>query len=195
VIQRPILHALLVALVASTTAACSPVRIKLGYRQRPPSAERAGRISFGTLADERRNPAEVAPDVSVAPGTPSVLETTETIMREGLGAAGWEVVPDAPLRIDARLHTAWAHQTFYNVQANIQLTVELHRAPGRGEPIWRHRFGVVDASGGSDARTNHQEAFKKALSKLAAEVAEAFGSSTFAEAFAAAAPAASAPPK
>lgn len=185
-IQRPVPHVslALVTVLACAAAACSPVRIRLAFRPRPPSAERAGRISFGTLTDERRNRTEVAPDVSVVPGTPSVLETTETIVRQGLAAAGWELVPDAPLRIDARLHTAWAHQTFYNVQANVQLTLELRPASGGGEPLWRHRFGVVDASGGADARTNHQDAFRKALSKLALEVAEAFGASTFAEAYA-----------
>lgn len=179
-IRRPIL---LCAVLATMMApACSPVRIKLAYRARPPSAERAGQVSFGTLADERRNRNEVAPDVSVAEDSPSMLETIETIVRQGLAAAGWEIVPNAPLRIDAHLHTAWAHQSFYNVQANIQLTVDLHGAGGSGPALWTHRFGVVDASGGSDARNNHQEAFKKALSKLAVDVAEAFGSSTFAEA-------------
>lgn len=172
----------IVVAAAVALTACSPVRITLSYRARPPSPQLVGAVRFGTIYDERRNRREVAPDVSLVEDTPTMLETTERIVREGLAAAGWDVTPAAPLRIDVRLHTAWAHQSFYNVQANVQLTVELHRGTEAGEPLWVHRFGVVDGSGGSDARTNHQEAFKKVLSKLAAETMAAFGSSTFAEA-------------
>lgn len=170
------------ALAAVAAASCSPVRIRLSYRARPPSTEHSGQISFGTLTDERRNRHEVGPDVSLVEGSLSALDTAEKIVREGLLAAGWEVVPNSPLRVDVTLHTVWAHQTFYNVQANVQMTVTLVRGSGPGPALWTHRFGVVAAAGGSDARSNHQEAFKKTLNKLAAEVAAAFGASTFAEA-------------
>lgn len=166
-------------------SACTPVRIKLQYRVRQPSPEHSGRVVFGTLTDERRNPREVAPDVTVAPGSPSMPMTIETMIRQGLAFAGFAVVPEAPLRIDARLHTAWAQQTFYSVQANVQLTVSLVEVAS-GRTVWTNRFGVVESMGGADARTNHQAAYKKALTRLAGQIADAFAASTFAEAAAAA---------
>jgi hypothetical protein len=169
-----------VALLSAAPAACGPVQIKLAYRARPPTAERSGRVAFGTFTDERSNRREVATDVTLASDSPTMPAAVETLLREGLVWAGYQIVDTARLRMDARLHTAWARQTFYNVQATIQVTVSLVDASGT--VVWTHRFGVVEAAGSADARTNHQDAFSKALSKLAADVADAFASSTFAEA-------------
>lgn len=171
----------LIVSCALLAAACSPIRIKLEYGSRPPSTEHAGRVAFGTLDDQRRNTREVAPDVSLVGTSPSVPETMEKIVREGLAAAGFEVAPSAPYRVDAHLHTAWAQATFYRVQANLQLTVDLVEIAS-GQTVWTHRFGTVESSGGSDARSNYQAAYKRALSKLAGEVADALAASTFAEA-------------
>ena len=135
----------------------------------------------GTMDDQRRNTREVGADVELSDDSPSVPETFERIVREGLAASGFVVTLDAPFRVDAHLHTAWAHATFYRAQANLQLTVDLVQTAS-GRTVWTHRFSAVESSGGANARANFQAAFKRALGRLAGDVADAFASSTFAEA-------------
>ena len=109
-------------------------------------------------------------DVEYAPGVDGRDEREESEWFRGL--------PDDE---QERLHAAWAQATFYRVQANLQLTVDLVEVAS-GRTVWTHRFGTVESSGGSDARSNYQAAYKRALNKLAGEVADAIAATLFAEA-------------
>jgi hypothetical protein len=158
------------------------MRIGLSYTARQPAASHAEAgevpIALGQVVDARSSRDRLGADIAPAEGSPRLTTLVEQILREGLATAGWQVAESAPLRLEARVVRAWAEHSFYRAQAHLQVVVRLVDG-ARGADRWSHRFGIVEGAGGTDVRRNYEAAYKNALTKLAADVADAFASETF----------------
>lgn len=158
------------------------MRIGLSYTARTPSASQAPAgevpIALGRISDARRNRDRLGADVAPVDDGPSLSMLVEQILRQGLGAAGWQTAESAPVRLEARIVRAWAEHSFYRTQAHLQVDVRLVDG-ATGTDRWNHRFGIVESGSGTDVRRNYEAAYKNALTKLASEVADAFASESF----------------